>query len=166
MATESGNPEQGEFTAACSCTDETHKGIRRRDAKVVDRQERSGSVAGRIRLCRATRLRSSVRSCKEKAHNGNSWGCRRCGGNLQNVVCRMVTKRGNSAQSKRTVVCSCTEEIRNSNSTWCWNCAGMPRNCEGGHVTDRRNAGKAVAHSCAVARTRLTAAIHLCYRDL
>ena len=50
---------------------------------------------------------------------------------MQNVVCRMVTKRGNSAQSKRTVVCSWTEEIRNSNSTWCWNCAGMPRNCEG-----------------------------------
>ena len=107
------------------------KGIRRRDAKVVGRQERSGSVAGRLGQCRATRLWSSVRSCKEKAHNSNSWGCRRCGGNLQNVVCRMVTKRGNSAQSKRTVVCSCTEEIRNSNSTWCWNCAGMPRNCEG-----------------------------------
>jgi hypothetical protein len=32
------------------------------------------------------------------------------------VVCRMVTRRGNSAQSKRTVVCSCTDETHSSHS--------------------------------------------------
>jgi len=93
-----------------------------------------------------------VRSCTEKVHYSNSWSCRRCGGKLQNVVCRMATKRGNPAQSKRTAVCSCTEEIRNSTSTWCRNCAGMPRNCDGRTVGDRRNVAKggcSFVRSCA-----------------